>query len=121
MAAYLLSLDPQAIIDAGVDYLKAREAEETEREWILANYQAFLYALRTEQEALLTYFEYRFAERREALREFYQVLHDAVESGDAHQLDAAICGILGILKDNPLNDYEQFKRAWQDPDTVLEL
>ena len=60
-------------------------------------------------------------EAREALREFYQVLHNDVETGDAHQLDAAICGILGILKGNPLNDYEQFKRAWQDPDTVLEL
>ena len=121
IAANLIDLDPQAIIEAGADYLKTREAEVTEREWIRANYQAFLAALQSEQEDLLTYFEYRFAERREALHEFYHVLHTAVETGDDHQLDIAICGILGIIKDNPLNDYEKFKMAYNDPDTIIEL
>ena len=121
VATTLAGLDPQAIINAGVEYLKTREAEKTNREWIQANYQAFLAALKAEQEALLVYFEHRFAERREALREFYQVLHKAAEIGDDHQLDVAICGILGIVKDNPLNDFEKFRETYNDPNTLIEL
>lgn len=121
VAATLVGLDPQAIINAGVDYLKTREAEITNRELIRANSQAFLAALQAEQEALLIFFEYRFAERREALGEFYQVLHKAVEIGDDHQLDIAICGILGIIKDNPLNDFDKFQQTFNDPNAVIEL
>ena len=114
-------MNAQEIISAGVDYLKTRESEQTKREWIRTNHQTFLAVLRAEQESLLTYFEYWFAERRETLREFYLVLHNAVENRDDHQLDAAIVGILGIIKDNPLNDYAEFKRTYNDPDTVLEI
>lgn len=121
VAATLVGLDPQAIINAGVDYLKTREAEITNRELIRANYQAFLSALQAEQEVLLIFFEYRFAERREALGEFYQVLHKAVETGDDHQLDIAICGILGVIKDNPLNDFEKFRQTYNDSNAVIEL
>lgn len=120
-AATLIGLNAQEIINAGAEYLKTREAEKTKREWIRANHQAFLAALQVEQEALLVYFEHRFAERREALGEFYQVLHKAVEAGDSHQLNAAICGILGIVKDNPLNDFEKFRQTYNDPDSIIEL
>ena len=121
IAATLVGLDAQAIINAGVDYLKTREAEKTNREWIRANHRAFLAVLQAEQEALLFYFEHRFTERREALGEFYQVLHKAVETGDDHQLDVAICGILGIVKDNPLNDFEKFRQTYNDPNTIIDL
>lgn len=121
VAATLIDLNAQEVINAGVEYLKTWEAEKTNREWIRANHQAFLAALQAEQEALLVYFEHRFAERREALGEFYQVLHKAVETGDDHQLDVAICGILGIVKDNPLNDFEKFRQAYNDPNSIIEL
>ena len=120
-AAAFLGLNSQEIISAGADYLKTREAEKTNRELIRANYQAVLAALQAEQEALLVFFEYRFAERREALGEFYLVLHKAVQTGDDHQLDVAICGILGIIKDNPLNDFEKFRQTYNDPNAVIEL
>ena len=121
VAATLIDLNAQEVINAGVEYLKTREAEKTNREWIRANHQAFLAALQAEQEVLLVYFEHRFAERREALGEFYQVLHKAVETGDDHQLDVAICGILGIVKDNPLNDFEKFRQTYNDPNSIIEL
>lgn len=121
VATTLMGLNAQEVINAGVEYLKTWEAEKTNREWIRANHQAFLAALYAEQEALLVYFEHRFAERREALGEFYQVLHKAVETGDDHQLDVAIFGILGIVKDNPLNDFEKFRQTYNDPNSIIEL
>ena len=115
------NLSPQAIIEVGTDYLKTLEEERTQREWIRANHQAFLAALKAEQETLLAYFDKRFAERRETLQEFYEVLHHAVETGNDHHLDSSIAGILGIIRENPLLDYAEFKRAFDDPDTVIEI
>lgn len=109
------------ISNAGVEYLKTREAEKTNRELIQAKAQAFQAALQARREILLVYFEHRFAERREALAEFYRLLHIAVETGDTHQLDAAIGGILGIIKDNPLDDFDHFRETWENLDALIEL
>ena len=49
------------------------------------------------------------------------MLHQAVETGNDHQLDSAIAGILGIIRENPLLEYAEFKRAFSDPDTIIEL
>ncbi len=120
-AANLLGLDPQEIIIAGIKYLETREAEKTNREWIRANSQMFQAALQAQQETILAYFEHSFAERREALAEFYRLLHTAVDTKNAQQLDGAICGILGIIKHNPLHDFDHFKKTWNDPNAIIEL
>ena len=118
---HIAYLGASEILQAGADYLKKQEEEKTQREWIRANYQAFLDALQTEQETLLAYFEHGFAERKESLKEFYKVLHQAVETGNDHQLDSAIADILGIIRENPLLEYAEFKQAFSDPDTIIEL
>ena len=121
IARMAINMGAPGILQAGADYLKTLEEEKTQREWIRANHQAFLAALRAEQETLLAYFEKKFAERRETLQEFYAVLHHAVETGNDHQLDSSIAGILGIIRGNPLLDYAVFKKAFEDPDTVIEI
>ncbi len=50
-----------------------------------------------------------------------EVLHHAVETGNDHQLDTSIAGILGIIRENPLLDYAVFRKAFDDPDTVIEI
>ena len=121
IAQMAVKLRPQEVLRAGAHYLTTLEEERTKREWIRANHQAFLAALTAEQETLLAYFEKRFAERRETLQEFYEVLHHAVETRNEHQLDSSIAGILGVIRENPLLDYAEFKRAFEDQDTVIEL
>ena len=116
-----MMLNFQEIINAGVEYLKTREAEKINRELIQAKAQAFQAVLQARREILLVYFEHRFAERREALAEFYRLLHIAVETGDTHQLDAAIGGILVIIKDNPLYDFDHFRETWENLDALIEL
>ena len=72
-------------------------------------------ALNNEKEVLLDYFEKRFAERREAFEQFYDLLHTAVETGDPIQLQASLAGILGIIKENPLGDLVAFRQKRDDP------
>ncbi len=103
------------------EYLKAHQAEKTQREYIRAKRDVLVTALNHERDCLLAYFEHRFAERRSALEEFYSLLHSAVESGDAAQLQASLTGILGIIKDNPLEDLATFRENWSNPNFVIEL
>ena len=88
---------------------------------IEARYDAFISALQIEQETILRYFEMRFAERAEALRHFYGLMDSASESGDNEHLEVAVRGIIGIIKENPLMDYAEFRKALADPMQGIEL
>ena len=78
-------------------------------------------ALNHERDALLAYFKLRFAERRSALNEFYDLLHKAVENENTEQMQVSLAGILGIIKDNPFSDLEEFRAQWGNPEFRIEL
>jgi hypothetical protein len=111
----------QAGISAVAEMFRSYQCEETRREWIRTHYAALLEKVRLEQENLLRYYEMKFKERREGLEHFYLLLHEAVDTGNDLHLQAALYGILDIIKTDPLADYDQFLLAMQDPDTRLEI
>lgn len=85
---------------------------------IEARYDAFIEALRIEQQTILRYFEMQFAERAEALGHFYDLLDRA---RDKEQLEVAVSGIVGIIRENPLLGYAEFRKAIGDPTQKIEL
>ena len=109
------------IIQAAVEYLKAHDAEKTQREYIRAKRDVLVTVLNNEKDCLLAYFDHRFAERRSALEEFYALMHTSVENGDTIQLQASLVGILGIVKDNPLDDLVEFREKWSNPEFTIDL
>lgn len=110
-----------AVVTEAVEYLKTRQEEQTKREYIWAKRDAIVTELNNEKEVVLSYFEHRFAERKGALEQFYSLLHRAVETGNDQQLQTALNGILGIIQENPLKDFAEFKKNMSDPDFVLEV
>lgn len=100
---------------------RAMQEEETKRRAIIANRDILIARITAEKEAILSYFSERFAERRAALDEFFELLRHAVDSGNNNQLNAALTGILGIIQDNPLDDFETFKQQFQNPDHIIEI
>ncbi len=100
---------------------RAMQEEETKRRAITANREVLIARLTAEKETILAYFSHRFAERHAALDEFFELLHHAVQSRDNHQLNVALAGILGVIQDNPLDDFETFKKQFEDPDYVFEI
>ena len=108
-------------IEGVVAYFRTLEEEETKREAILANRDVLVTRINAERDAILSYFGHRFAERRAALDEFFKLLRHATVNGDNEQLVTALGGILGIIQQNPLDDFETFKRKLQDPDYVIEI
>lgn len=109
------------IISAAIKYMQIHEEESTRREYIRAKSDALVAALNNERDVILAYFEYRFAERRSALDEFYVLLRSSVDSGDTTRLQVALAGILGIIQDNPLGELAEFREKWADPNFAIEL
>ena len=103
------------------DYFRTMREEETKRQAIIANRDELIARITAEKETILAYFDHRFAERRAALDEFFELLRHAAADGDHHQRNAALAGILGIIQDNVLDDFETFKQKFQDPDYVIEI
>ena len=108
-------------IEGIASYFRALEEEETKRQAIAANHDVLVARINAERDAILAYFGHRFAERHAALDEFFELLRHATANGDNNQLTAALTGILGIIQQNPLDDFETFKRNFQDPNYVVEI
>lgn len=115
------NINPLAVVTEVIGYLKTRQEEQTKREYIWAKRDAIVTELNNEKEVVLSYFEHRFAERKGALDQFYSLLHSAVDTGNDQQLQTALNGILGIIQENPLKDFAEFKKNMSDPDFVLEV
>ena len=84
-------------------------------------YNAFVEALRVEQEIILDYFDRVFGERENALRQFYDILDRASRDGDNERLKTAVEGIVGIIRTNPLMGFDEFQKALADSRRVIEL
>ena len=111
----------QVGLSAIVQMFNSYQGEATRRQWVRDHYKTLLEKVRIEQENLLRYYEMKFSERKAALETFYWLLHEAVQSGNDVHLQSALYGILDIIKTDPLSDYDQFVRAYQDPDIQLEI
>lgn len=115
------AINPVAVITECITYLRIREEETTKRLYIEAKRDVLIQALRNEHEALLAYFNLRFAERKIALDHLFAGLHEGIEKKEIHVIDATLSGILGILQDNPLKDFAEFKRNMERSDFIIEL
>ncbi len=114
------SLNPLDVVKEYVAWRKTAEGQKTERRRIVAKRDVAIFAIEAERDVLLDYFRLRFAERRHALDGMFNVLHKAVEEKNDRALDAALNGILEVVKDNPLKDFETF-RSSRAKGAILEL
>ena len=115
------NVNPLAVVTEAVKYLETRQEEKTKREYIWAKRDVLVTELNNEKEVVLSYFEHRFAERKGALEQFYSLLHRAVDTGNDQHLETALNGILGIIQENPLKDFAEFRKNMAKDDFVLEV
>ena len=109
------------IIMEVLEHLNTREEEQTKREVIWSKRDVLVTAFNNEKDVILAYFEHRFKERRGVLEQYYNLLQHAVDSGNDKALQGALSGILGIIQENPLSDFAEFKKNMSNPDFVIEL
>ena len=120
-ARFIASYTIPATIEGIFAYFRALQEEETKRQIIAANRDVLVSRINAERDVILAYFGERFAERRVALDELFGTLRHATANGDNEQLVAALGGILAIIQQNPLDDFETFKKKLKEPDYVIEI
>jgi hypothetical protein len=113
-------LDPLEIVREYVRWRVVAEEQRTERKRIKARRDVAVRAIESEREIISAYFEKCFAERRMVLDEIFRVLRHAVESKDDTALDSALRAIVEIVADNPLKDFDAFRKA-RSEGVVLEF
>ena len=111
----------QVILDVASLVIQEERDEREARLEMEARYNAFVQALRTEQETMIAYFDRVFGERDNALQHFYDLMDEATAAGDNEQLETAVSGIVGIIRTNPLMGFEEFQKALADPRETIEL
>ena len=114
------NLNPLEVVREYVSYRKTVSEQQTERERIAAKRDVAVRIIESERAIILDYFAQRFAERKAALNGFFDILHVAVQEKNEHAMDTALSGILGIVKDSPLKDFEAFRQARAD-NRVIEI
>lgn len=109
------SFNALSVITEFVAYLKVQQEETTKREAIAAKRDSLIKAIQSEKELIENYFDLRFAERKDALHSFFEVLRNGTANNDSKIIDSALTGILGILQDSPLQDLEKFRIWFYNP------
>lgn len=114
------NLNPLEVLREYISYRQIASEQQTERERIAAKRDVAVRLIESEREIILKYFQQRFAERKTALDGFFDILHTAVQQKDEHAMDTALSGILGVVKDSPLKDFDTFRKARAD-NRVIEI
>lgn len=106
-----------ALADLGASALETYRHTKT----LDTHYQEFLAALQAHHELVASYFDYAFGERRYTLDNLFRRLDQAIAVKDYATLAHLVPGIVAVLEQNPLHDFEKFKAALQDPNYIIEL
>ncbi len=103
------------LIQSIANYMATVESEETKRQEIWAHHDAIVHALNQERDVILAYFNHAFAERRLVIEQCFDVVDKSMHANDHEGLSLALSTILGVIHDNPLKDFETFKRRMSEP------
>ena len=111
LGSTLASLANQAMIQ--------RSEQEANR--LAERYQEFHEKLQQEKNLVAAALEKTFGERRYTLDGMFARLDTAIAARDYRTLEQITLGIIAVLEQNPLHDFENFKKALQDPEFIIEL
>lgn len=112
------------VVQAWTEYLKITEEEKSKRRDIVAWEKVTLAEIKAKRDFLVGYLEHSFDERAKNFQSLFQIVDQAMLSGDNQQLGLALHAIVELAKSNPfkdLADLSTVKAALDDPDHVWEL
>lgn len=109
----------RGLVDLGNNALLTRRNREVKE--LETRHQAFLEALQQLWELVESYLDKTFTECRFTLESLFQELNQSVASRDYDALSTLVAGIIAVMEQNPLHNFENFKVALQDPKFIIEL
>lgn len=114
----------QQMVSAYTEYLTIAEQEGTKRRNIEAWENESITRINAQRDVLMTYLERSFDERADNFRALFDVVDNALVSGDNEQLALALNSITEIAKSSPfkeLANLNSVRAALNDPNHVWEF
>ncbi|MEA5597071.1 hypothetical protein [Rivularia sp. UHCC 0363] len=114
----------QQMVSAYTEYLTIAEQEKTKRRDIEAWEKEAITRINAQRDLVITYLDRSFDERAENFRSLFDVVDDALVSGDNEQLALALHSITEIAKSSPFKDLANLtsvRAALNDPNHVWEF
>ncbi|BAY18687.1 hypothetical protein NIES2109_52890 [Nostoc sp. HK-01] len=112
------------VVQAWTEYLIIAEEEKTKRCEIEAWEKVTLAEIKAKRDFLIGYLEHSFDERADNFQSLFQVVDQAISSGNNQQLGLALSAVVELAKSSPfknLTDLSTVKAALDDPDHVWEF
>lgn len=108
------NINPLEVLQEYFKYRTAMQEELTLCEEIRAKRDVAVASIQAQRDLIEKYFKDRFSERAMVLSKLFKLLDHAVKTRNDRELDITLNGILGVVKDSPLKDFESFRVAWKD-------
>ena len=115
MMSYIAANLVENAVQTIADYMATVQCHETRRQEIAAYHDIIIHALNQERDVILAYFNHTFAERRLVLEQCFDLMDKSIETNDHASLNLALTSILGVIHENPLKDFETFRRRMSEP------
>lgn len=93
-----------------INYFRIRQEEKTKRHIMDKKTEVIIEYIRTERNNFKDYIEKIFTERAMNYEKFFDLLDKGIDNGDINVIGAAVSLITSQIKENPLNDYKDFKK-----------
>ena len=116
--AQLISLDSSLASITNQVIIKHGEKEAQQP---ADDYQQFQVKLHEHRELVTAAFDHVFGERRYALDSLFSRLDQTIAHQDYQALERLVLGIIAVLEQNSLHDFNNFQKALQSPEFVIEL
>lgn len=112
------NINPLDFVREYISFKKCVEEQITERNKIEAERDKVIKAIEAEKEVIMAYFNMRFKERKETIDRLFGTLDKGIKSKNNEIIDKALGGIVVVIKDNPLKDFEHFRKQFKSGDTI---
>jgi hypothetical protein len=112
------------VVQAWTEYLKIAEEEKTKRGEIEKCEKITLAEIKAKRDLLIGYLERSFDERSKNFQALFQMVDQAMLSGNNQQLGLALHAIVELAQSSPFKDLAELstvKAALDDPDHLWEL
>lgn len=103
------------LLNAHQEYTRIRETEHTKREAIKAWRDVEVNRTNQQVDVLKTYLKESFAERKEMIDSYFDILDKGIENNNDMAIQMAMSGLVSLVQHSPLADTNKFLAQMDDP------
>lgn len=103
------------------DYLKIAAQEKTKRTEIIAKRDVAIEAIQAQRGIIFELMKYTFQERAAVLQKQFDVLDQAIASGNIDMVNSSLNAMVNVIQSSPFKNVQDMQQALGNKDFVMRL